>query len=53
MKLVGESAAEFDYQPTKCGREYRLVVVRKNISIQKGEAVLFEDIKYQASQFPR
>src|SRR5271165_1133810 len=45
-KLVGESVAEFDYQPTKCGRSYRLVVVRKNISIQKGEAVLFEDIKY-------
>ena len=45
-KLVGESVAEFNYQPNKCGREYRLVVVRKNISVQKGEAVLFEDIKY-------
>jgi len=37
---------EFNYQPLKCGRSYRLVVVRKNISIQKGEAVLLEDIKY-------
>ena len=45
-KLVGESVAEFNYQPNKCGREYRLVVVRKNISVQKGEAVFFEDIKY-------
>jgi hypothetical protein len=45
-KLVGESVAEFDYQPTKCGRSYHLVVVRKNISIQKGEAVLFEELKY-------
>ncbi|MBV8330044.1 MAG: IS1380 family transposase, partial [Verrucomicrobia bacterium] len=45
-KLVGESVAEFAYQPNKCGRSYRLVVVRKNISIQKGEKVLFEDIKY-------
>ena len=45
-KLVGESIAEFNYQPNKCGREYRLVVVRKNISVQKGENVLFEDIKY-------
>jgi hypothetical protein len=35
--------AEFDYQPNKCGRSYRLVVVRKNISVQKGELVLFED----------
>src|SRR4029077_3424080 len=32
--------------PNKCGRSYRLVVVRKNISVQKGETVLFEDIKY-------
>jgi hypothetical protein len=45
-KLVGESVAEFDYQPTKCGRSYRLVVVRKNLSVQKGERVLLEDIKY-------
>jgi len=45
-KLVGESIAEFDYQPNKCGLSYRLVVVRKNISVQRGEQVLFEDIKY-------
>src|ERR1700731_2629375 len=45
-KLVGESVAEFNYQPHKCGRKYRLVVVRKNISVQRGEVVLFEDIKY-------
>ena len=45
-KLVGESIAEFNYQPSKCARSYRLVVVRKNISVQKGENVLFEDIKY-------
>jgi hypothetical protein len=44
-KLVGETVAEFDYQPLKCG-SYRLVAVRKNISVQKGELVLFEDIKY-------
>jgi hypothetical protein len=23
-KLVGEKLAEFDYQPNKCGRKYRL-----------------------------
>jgi len=45
-KLVGESVAEFNYQPLKCGRSYRLVVVRKNISVQKGEMVLLEDVKY-------
>ncbi len=45
-KLVGESVAEFNYQPLKCGRSYRLVVMRKNISLQKGETVLLEEIKY-------
>ncbi len=45
-ELVAENVAEFSYQPNKCGRSYRLVVVRKNISVQKGELALFEDIKY-------
>lgn len=44
--LVGESIAEFDYQPNKCARSYRMVVVRKNISVQKGEAALFDEVKY-------
>lgn len=44
--LVGESIAEIDYRPCKCAQNYRLVIVRKNISVQQGEAVLFEDIRY-------
>jgi hypothetical protein len=46
QKLVGESVAAFDYQPRKCGRSYRLVVLRKNLSVQRGEKVLLEDVKY-------
>jgi len=45
-KLVGESVAEIEYQPNKCGKAYRLIIVRKNISVQKGEAVLFDEIRY-------
>jgi hypothetical protein len=45
-KLVGENVAEFDYQPTQCRRAYRVVVVRKNLSVQQGEQVLFDEIKY-------
>src|SRR5260370_22276338 len=45
-ELGAESVAEFSDQPNKCGRSYRLVVVRKNSSVQKGETVLLEDIKY-------
>ena len=44
--LVGESVAELKYQPGKCAQAYRLVVVRKNISVQKGEAALFDEVKY-------
>jgi len=46
FKLVGEGVAEMDYRPGKCQRDYRLVIVRKNISVQKGEQVLFDEIRY-------
>jgi Transposase DDE domain group 1 len=44
--LVGEDIAEIEYQPRKCSRPYRLVIVRKNISVQKGERTLFDEIRY-------
>ena len=45
-RLQGEQIAEFDYQPTKCERLYRMVVVRKNLSVEKGELRLFDEIRY-------
>ena len=44
--LVGEDIAQIDYQPHKCSRKYRLVIVRKNLSVQKGEQVLLDEIRY-------
>src|SRR5262249_5604779 len=46
IKLVSEQVAEFNYRPTACRTTYRLVVVRKNLSVAKGERVLFDDIRY-------
>jgi hypothetical protein len=46
IRLKSEQVAEFTYRPGKCGRNYRMVVVRKNLSIEKGEDVLFDDIRY-------
>jgi DDE family transposase len=46
QKLVGEDLAQMDYQPVKCGKKYRLVIVRKNISVQKGEKALLDEIRY-------
>jgi len=46
LRLQGEQVAEFNYQPTLCKKSYRMVVVRKNISVEKGEEVLFDEIRY-------
>ena len=45
LELKSEQVAEFDYQPTACQRPYRMVVLRKNISHEKGEKLLFEEIR--------
>ncbi|MEZ5308539.1 MAG: IS1380 family transposase, partial [Pyrinomonadaceae bacterium] len=46
IRLVSEDVAEFRYRPGKCERDYRMVVVRKNLSVERGESVLFDDIRY-------
>ena len=46
MVLVGEDIAEIEYEPVKCKRKYRVVIVRKNISVQQGEKALFDEIRY-------
>ena len=38
--------AEFEYRPTECQQTYRMIVVRKNISHEKGERRLFDEIRY-------
>jgi hypothetical protein len=45
-KLVAEDVTDMAYRPHQCEQEYRLVVVRKNISVQKGERVLFDEVRY-------
>ena len=34
------------YQPGKCGYPHRVVILRKNISMQRGEKVLFDEVRY-------
>jgi hypothetical protein len=46
IRLVSEDVAEFDYQPCGCKHSYRVVVVRKNLSVEKGQWVLYDDIRY-------
>ena len=46
QRLESEQVAEFEYQPGKCQKGYRMVVLRKNLSIERGEKVLFDEIRY-------
>jgi hypothetical protein len=46
LRLESEDVAEFAYQPTACKRAYRVVVVRKNLSLEKGQQRLFADPRY-------
>jgi hypothetical protein len=46
LHLNCEDVAEFTYRPGKCRRDYRVVVLRKNISRLKGEQALIDEIRY-------
>jgi hypothetical protein len=46
QRLQSEEVAEFNYQPSACRKTYRMVVIRKNISVEKGEKLLFDRIVY-------
>ena len=46
LRLRCEEVAEFSYRPTACKKAYRMVVVRKNITREKGELRLFDEVRY-------
>jgi hypothetical protein len=46
LRLRAEAVAEFAYQPIACTKPYRMVVVRKNISVEHGAQRLFDEIRY-------
>jgi Transposase DDE domain group 1 len=47
LRLQGEEVAEFNYRPTACNQDYRMVVIRKDILRTKGEQVLFSELRYR------
>jgi len=44
--LKWEDVAEFEHRPDLCGRSYRLIVLRKKISVEQGQERLFEEYAY-------
>lgn len=46
IRTESEEVVEFNYRPLKCTRDYRVVALRKNLSIEKGEQALFDEVRY-------
>jgi hypothetical protein len=46
IETKSEELVDFRYQPGHCKREYRVVALRKNLSVEKGEQVLIDEIRY-------
>lgn len=45
IRLVKEHVAEFRYQPGKCKKTYRVVVVWKELDVYQGQKWLFDDAR--------
>jgi hypothetical protein len=47
LVLEQEDVAEFEcYTPTKCKKGYRLVILRKTITVKKGQELLIPEVRY-------
>ena len=46
IRLVFEEIAEFVYSPGHCRQDYWVVVIKKNLSVERGEWALFDDVRY-------
>ncbi len=45
IRLVREHVAEFPYRPVACDRDYRMIVVWKELEVHKGQRKLFDNAK--------
>jgi hypothetical protein len=46
LRQKGEDVAEFSYRPAKCSKDYRVVVLRKDLSVERGDDVLFSEYRF-------
>lgn len=44
--LVKEDVAEFSYQPGACSQPYRVIALKKTISVERGQHMLFPEQRY-------
>jgi len=46
IRLCSEQVAEFEYRPVKCRQALRVVALKKNLAVEKGQTRLFDDCRY-------
>jgi hypothetical protein len=46
LRLRAEHVAEIDYQPNKCKKSYRLIIVRKTIDVEMSQEKLWDEYRY-------
>jgi hypothetical protein len=46
LRQTAQDVVEFSYRPGNCNRDYRVVALRKNLSVERGENVLFSEYRY-------
>jgi hypothetical protein len=46
IALQSEAVAEMEYRPVACKKTYRLIVIRKNLTVERGELALFDTYRY-------
>jgi hypothetical protein len=46
LRLRSEQVVDFEHKPGKCRRPYRVVALRKNITVEQGDLALIDEIRY-------
>ena len=46
ITLQKEHVAEFRYRPTRCKRGYRVIALRKQLSVDQGQVLLWKETRY-------
>lgn len=46
IQTESEFISEFEYRPGKCGQSYRMIVLKKNLEVVRGDMNLFPEVRY-------
>jgi hypothetical protein len=47
LTRIREEVAEVDYRPTACRRNYRLIITRQTVKVEKGQLRLHDEVNYR------